>query len=108
MAQEFMFELYLRNHNDDTTDFDPYETKWGFKSDAEARWGAIGLMDEIAAEGHDTSEMWCSFHKDSNNWTKDSQEFCIYNGMDYSDVDEWIEETRKEQLQQEQEGLANE
>lgn len=100
MTTEYMIEVYLKNHDDDTTDFDPYETVWGLKSDLDARWAAIRLMDKIASEGHDVSEMWCLFQKDTNNWTEDSQEFCVYNGMDYEDVDEWIEETRLEEQRQ--------
>jgi hypothetical protein len=93
---EFMFEVYLRNHTDETTDYCPYDTKWGFESDTAARWGAVALMDDIAFEGHDVSEMWCLFQKDSNDWLDDPKEFTTYNGMDYDDIDNWIEHTRTE------------
>ena len=110
MTQEFMFELYLHSHNDDTTDYSPNETRWGFVSDTAARWYAIDLMQKMAEEGHDTSEMWCAFYRDSNNWTEDSKEFCIYYGMDYDEIEEEVEALveKSKQPADRKEGATNE
>jgi len=95
IEQEVMFEIYVRDSNDETADVDPYDVEWGFVSDRTAHLFAVRYMEELAAQGHNTDHIYCVFQKDHNDYLDDEFEFVTYDSLDYSDIDFWITVTKQ-------------